>query len=91
MELDGRELGHAADFMLGGLVSVYRTWVLKEDREPIECVSHRMEILLAGSLRALLEEAEARSGTAGGVRPHGAESPGALRCNGRVRRMEWDL
>ena len=67
MELDGRELGHAADFMLGGLVSVYRTWVLKEDREPIECVSHRMEILLAGSLRALLEEAEARSGTAGGV------------------------
>ena len=67
MELDARELGHAVDFMLGGLVSVYRTWVLKEDREPIECVSHRMEMLLAGSLRALLEEAEARSGTAGGV------------------------
>ena len=66
MELDGRELGHAVDFMLGGLVSVYRTWVLKEDREPIECVSHRMEILLAGSLRALLEEAGARSGAAGG-------------------------
>lgn len=54
-DIDEKTLTLAMRFMLGGLVAVYRTWVLSEDPESVEEVSSRMEVLLAGSLHALLE------------------------------------